>query len=464
MVFQNNRKRRKPIEKPTKSIRDLPDELLLNIFEHATITDILRCREASKLFVPASTTAIRSKLKVLYVHPSHSSLRKAVAICHSDLSSEIEEICFVNKTHWHMQRGKFGFNAHTWPRRLLREKTDILHPGAGSFTIVYATLLSALTQLKNLDTFSFASSCMQPGFNMISQSQVLTYAAARHTPPHKSLLGPPEAIMDFSDRDAITSMLKHPEIKFRRLRIAAVAPVLERVGFDLQEPHSISKLQFLSSFEYHCSTRWSENLGASNWLRFALGALQLAAKTLRSLVLVLDFKSPRRGDISDRTLNTILMPQFDRLEHLEVHAQLPRTSRRPLFFMMNMVSFLQRCGTIRDLRVSNVIFHHADSPWDATARVSAQIRDIVTTFRERKGDRKLSWKINHYMHDERCRHAGTEERYRLPQCKSRCGFYIPTDFRSAATSTGEIERLAQELDVELREPEKVWQFGTVQDE
>ena len=180
MVFQHRKNRHgakpKQLATSTKTtLTDFPEELLLHMLHHTTITEVLRLRETSKFFFPACTEIIRDKLKILYVHPSPSSVERAIGICKSDLSSEVEEICFVSKcVLWRC--GCLDERAwRQWPSRNVTLRGRVDGQGACTFDQGYQELLSSLVELGCLQTVSFQESCDRPGFNMLSAQRMTNW-------------------------------------------------------------------------------------------------------------------------------------------------------------------------------------------------------------------------------------------------------------------------------------------------
>ena len=128
MVFHASKRRVPATNKPIarSPISDFPDELLLNILEQTdSMNEVLRLRETCKRFLPACNTMIQSRLKTLYVRPAPSAVKRAIEISQSELGSEIEEICFVNKVHWSVIRNDHNLVkdfAHNWPSKARHDK------------------------------------------------------------------------------------------------------------------------------------------------------------------------------------------------------------------------------------------------------------------------------------------------------------------------------------------------------
>ena len=83
MVFSvsKRRVRVKAQDEADTTFLDLPDELLLAILERTdSITEVLRLRQTSKVFVPACSSIVRNQLKTLYIHPRKTSVDRAIQI------------------------------------------------------------------------------------------------------------------------------------------------------------------------------------------------------------------------------------------------------------------------------------------------------------------------------------------------------------------------------------------------
>jgi hypothetical protein len=229
MASQARKKRH--CAEPEPSLAGLPEELLLNILQHADVQSTSRLRQTSKSFVPACTGAIRDKvklMKVLYVHPCPTSVQHAITIRQLDASSEVEEICFVSK-NFHfgkVENGNVvpaGPAAFPWPvREPLVNDAPQTSPWAqalaqlqeyivSKFQSSYRELLSSLAALK-ITRFSFSEVCDKPGFNMISAQRIASW---RETVEECKA-----ATFKFADVDALASVLSDPRFTFTNLRIS----------------------------------------------------------------------------------------------------------------------------------------------------------------------------------------------------------------------------------------------------
>ena len=174
MVFQSRKNRRGVKHKqPIAVFTKLPDELLLYMLHQMDITEVLRLRETSRFFVDTCTEIMRDKLKILYVHPTPRSVERAISICKkSDLSSEVEEICFLSKAlPWRGDQQAMIYQRQ-WAFR--NPQDDVDRP-VRSFDQSYQKLLYSLAKLKSLQTFSFRESCDRPGFNILSAQRITNW-------------------------------------------------------------------------------------------------------------------------------------------------------------------------------------------------------------------------------------------------------------------------------------------------
>ena len=171
MVFQSRKNCRGAAQALPKSVlTKLPDELLLKLLHQMDITEVLRLRETSRFFVDTCTEVMRDKLKILYVHPSPSSVARAISICKkSDLSSEVEEICFLSKAPLRQDDYRITLHQRQWAFHNPRD--DVERP-VPPFSHTYQELLSSLAKLEGLHTFSFRESCDRPGFNALSTQRI----------------------------------------------------------------------------------------------------------------------------------------------------------------------------------------------------------------------------------------------------------------------------------------------------
>lgn len=78
-------------------ITDLPDELLLQITSLLQMDDILKLRLTCTELAPAALTSVQSRMKIVYIHPSITSLRAVPDICAHPFSKAIEEVILLGK-------------------------------------------------------------------------------------------------------------------------------------------------------------------------------------------------------------------------------------------------------------------------------------------------------------------------------------------------------------------------------
>jgi hypothetical protein len=160
-------------EQPRTVFTKVPDELLLYMLHQMDITEVLSLRETSRFFVNTCTEVMRDKLKVLYVHPSPRSVDRAINICRQpDLSSEVEEICFVSKAPpW-----QHGLQIKLHPRQwALDTPLDDVDGPVRNFDRSYQHFLSSLAKLKCLQMVSFRESCDRLGLNILSAQHIANW-------------------------------------------------------------------------------------------------------------------------------------------------------------------------------------------------------------------------------------------------------------------------------------------------
>ena len=110
MVFYEARKRLPcPVTPKNKPhLTDFPDETLLQIVENVATEAILKLRLTCSTLVPVCTSAIQSRLKTLYIHPSTTSLKHALDICaHPVFGREIEKVVVLGRVFWREIEGEY---------------------------------------------------------------------------------------------------------------------------------------------------------------------------------------------------------------------------------------------------------------------------------------------------------------------------------------------------------------------
>jgi len=372
MVFHTKSKRRdraKPhTEAKTKTtFLDLPDELVLNILERTDgISEVLRLRQASKAFVPACSSIIRKELKTLYIHPGKSSVKRAIAICESDLASRIEEICFVNKIRWDKIRAPVHLNkkfGHSWPGLGINERKNELN---SDFAVHYEKLLALLASLPTAKTLSFRDTCGEPGFNMTSKQAIENWASTVLESSRKwdamaerrrlTRLQKVEAKLygesayskegfNFSDLDAVVAVLSCLNITTLKLT--------EELPFGSERSLATASLGHLTHIESLVHLGWQ----ASAWQKFCNELLRNAAPALQNLKL--SFKH-NPAAMWRRTYETSLATivgdiNFPRLRFLELRAleypeKLPYVPQT-----IDFMAFLSRCKSLQLFRTCRVV-------------------------------------------------------------------------------------------------------------
>jgi hypothetical protein len=187
------------------SLAGLPNELLLNILQHADIPSVLRLRETSKRFVLVCNDAVKSKakeLKVIYDQDGNFVPAGPSAfpwLVRKPLSNNVSQ-------------------PYPWTRNQIHE--DVV----SNFKSSYRELLSSLAALK-IERLSFSEVCDQPGFNMISDQRINSWRETLEERKSEDTLIP-LTTSKFADSDALASVLSDPRFKFTNLRISYQLPYM----------------------------------------------------------------------------------------------------------------------------------------------------------------------------------------------------------------------------------------------
>jgi hypothetical protein len=366
---------------PIPSLAGLPDELLLNILQHADVQSTSRLRQTSKSFVPVCTGTIRDKvklMKVLYVHPCPTSVQRAITICQLDVSSEVEEICFVSKNFRNDEDDNLihagsaifapaGPAAFPWPvREPLEEDASQTDPWAqalaqlqenvvSKFQSSYRELLSSLAALK-ITRFSFSETCDEPGFNMISAQRIASW---RETIESKNKLIP-QADFKFTDADSLASVLSDQRFTFTRLKIT----------HELAYEGCASSLGMMIIGSYRALTH--VDLTVSHGCQSAWGLhcgefLSSTSSTLVELKIGFQYRDTTPVvPIGDEEVDfecIVQVLQLPQLQHLELRrfpapdANLPADNPNAVMLQhFDLGNFLaQRCKKLRFLQLTNVV-------------------------------------------------------------------------------------------------------------
>ena len=398
MVFHTRKNRRgaRPKQPSAKAtLNDLPDELLLHVLHSVDITAVLRLRETSRSFVPVCTEIIRDKLKVLYVHPSPSSVQRAIGICQSDLSPKVEEICFVSQTIFSRKYYPTGDRERRpWPLRGPKDEKVTTHSILSghsdcTFEHIYRELLKSLAALEGLQTFSFQESCDKLGFNMVSAQRIANWldTVSYRIGPHltgfsrecraenrlyaaKFKLVPPRDAFKFADIDALTAVLNHPGINFTNLNLSCelFGDPYALFGNPIPAPHAITCPQTLTRLDLVVNTFWKY----CEWHQLSGELLRSTASTLLELRLgIRSQHTARRGDHQNSawSLGQLLLDiespsekniDLPKLQRLDLHAPPDRrlyTVQRDdvMVQLFDLAAFLpQHCKELRVFSLTDI--------------------------------------------------------------------------------------------------------------
>lgn len=366
-------------EQPKTVFTKLPDELLLYMLHQMDITEVLRLRETSRFFFNTCTEVMRDKLKVLYVHPSPRSIERAISICKQpDLSSKVEEICFVSKAPlWQDGRQTLLHGVH--PRRWASHSPQDNADGPiGTFDQSYQQLLSSLAKLKCLQTVSFRESCDRAGFNVVSARRIANWQdtlTSLRGPENRlyatnSKPAPPMAFL-FSDADALDAVL-NSGISFTRSILPhelsgnplsfRQSSFGERPLF-FHPPPSILRPQILTHLDFTVAAYWK----SCAWHAHCAELLRSAAASLVELRIGIR-RSPRQDRDTVGSLRELLGDpeahldyiHLPRLRRLEFHCppEWSLCTKQPVSVMkqsLDLDAFLEdHCKELRTLHLTDI--------------------------------------------------------------------------------------------------------------
>jgi hypothetical protein len=438
MVFQTRKNRRgakqkQPATSTKTTLTDFPDELLLHMLQYTSITEVLRLRETSTFFVNTCTEIMRDKLKVLYVHPSPSSVQRAINLCKkSDLCSEVEEICFLSKAPFWQDDQLIKLHQRQWTFHKPRDDTD--RP-VRTFGQSYQKLLSALARMECLQKVSFQESCGRPGFNMLSTQRIANWQdTLGHRRGHskniskerraenalyatKFKLTPPMAFL-FADVDALNAVL-NSGINFTRL-ILSHELFGNPLPFDMTAtgyptflhppPRSILRPQILTHLDLTVTAYWK----FCEWHIHCAELLSAAAATLLELRIGIRH-SPRQDFGTEGSLGQLLAdpknrlkgPDFPRLQRLELHSP-PEWGLRPAHPVsvmqqsLDVDRFLEyHCKGLRTLHLTDICMGGMLVNGGCDSMKDIQLPDDVAAREiEGLGENTRAWEILERVEDE----------------------------------------------------------------
>jgi hypothetical protein len=312
-------------------------------------------------------------MKVLYVHPSPTSVQHAITICQSGVSSQIEEICFVSKSFYSRNESETVFvpagpAAFPWPvRESLEEEAPQTNPWAqalaqlqnrnviNKFQMSYRELLSRLAALE-ITRFSFSEVCDKPEFNLISAERI---AGWRETVESDNKLVP-QTDFKFADIDALASVLWDPLFTFTQLKIdheLAYEGCAPSLGMKL-----IGSYRALTHLDLTVSHNYQ-----STWACHYGDFLSSSANTLVELKIGFQYREATptvpNGDEEVDFVDIVQLRGFPLLQRLELRrfpapdSNLPADNPNAVMLQhIDLGTFLaQRCTKLRFLLLTNVV-------------------------------------------------------------------------------------------------------------
>ena len=404
MVFQRSKNRRgakpeQPEQSGTKSFTGVPDELLLYMLHQTDITAVLRLRATSRFFVFPCTEVIRAKLKILYVHPSPSSVQRAISICKSDFSSEVEEICFVSqcpKQHSQLPADQMKGVDFTWPshksqngRLLMSDYMRECRLGGLAFSESYQELFSSLAGLGRLQAFSFQESCDRPGLNMMSAERLSNWVQTiepkglnkmsaerlsnwlRTIEPNTRVSEERRAenalyaasVFVWLDIDALQAVLNHSGLNFTRLKLGHELPENpfdREMSFRLVRPLTLTRLDLLATGlwvgrKWHLLCCELLASAAPALVELRLGIRHFTSNFHREEDFEITLKRLLQG--FDESKPLLVLPKLERLEFYSTPARAPsRLSPGLMVQTFHLENFLAKsCSKLRFFRLNELV-------------------------------------------------------------------------------------------------------------
>lgn len=470
MVYHTQSKRRKPAKPHHKISLELPDELWEHVTSYMATSDVLKLRATHPRLTPVCSTVVQRRLTCLYIHPSKSSLRAAIDICHHPLFGQIiNEVVILGKVDFaslpcHGSCLRYDHSqsccnqksiCRPWPSSLPAPRSTtsakveglaragISNSADTPFALAYEPLIRALQALPKLVRLSAAESVATPGLNAISQSLIDSHAkkhSSAESPSSKYSRGPTSRC----DAEVVFAVLTSPKLHLTKLAIASELP------FRL-ELASLSNDFFaqLTDIELHFDSHWQVTL----WQQ-RCGDLLRSAHALKNLRIIYRPNGvPPRARTRDSLSAVLSNQQWATLESLEL-ISLPSTSHetrpeRPMCQEFDLADFVKRhCGSLKKLHIDNVL---VCGPMLSSVDALRELMRVTTEHDSRAG---LSVWVNRFEHHPRCKKADTAT---TQDCRAfDCGLY---DDQFTPTALHRFETLAPELDVALIASGRTWDFG-----
>ncbi|TKA56343.1 hypothetical protein B0A55_13446 [Friedmanniomyces simplex] len=498
MVFQDLKRAPRPrLPHEKTNLLHLPAEIHLQILDSGlSVLDILRLRATHSDFTPLCTSTLAEQATRLYIHPSAVSMKRVQKICaHPLLARNVTEVVLLGEVRWkeidqawkeyrtmdeERTRKKTireewgGGRFRAWPllyptgkvqndkKRSVAAEAEAVVP---SFGEAYAPLIKALEQLPKLRKISFADRVQGSGWNQTKRDAISTFARRQSQwpalPDEKVKARKFIRITARADAEVLLGLLTCPALPvLTELVLTAELPFVAGL---LQEQSTLGRLAQLTSIELHFDSFW---MPGTKWHTFC-HALLANAKQLQHLKLVYKPNSYVTSALTDQScaavLSTSLTDERPLLwEGLRSFALVNKSDAengdasrsRPLCLLFDLAAFLARhAGTLETVELGNVVFSTPyELPTDA-------LRSGLRALEKCERLREVEWRVNKFGHHEKCRREKSEA-IMFGECvrKLQCGVYYHSDL-GWRECVRHVERVAEELDVELDEEGKGWDFG-----
>lgn len=404
---------------PSFTLDSLPEEIRLIIFATLSTDELLNLRLVSPIIIRSCNTELKTRLKILYIHPSPAAMKRVIRLCeHPCLPLGVEEVCVLGRVDWHAMnwawedyrhRGRkartpgvsksqivreMAFRFKTWPMRfaddVAREQKN--SDPIPAFEDAYRPLIAALHKLPKLKKISFARSSDRPGLNQVSSEKIGRLAMEAADIPERKWTCHPRACSPYpvvdpiprrahrSDAEILYSLLLQPALHFTELSLPTEMPFCEDIPrlalLDSINPpaqkfsaQSTTALKIIRNLKLSMDCQWPSDCPQRKLLR---GIIWSARFSLEHLDIDLVINSSQWRITPDFSLCSILGANeddvdfdFPVLKSFTVRALRPirpahhkeRTYRPCIHEGFDIVSFLERhAPTLTHVSFQNVLF------------------------------------------------------------------------------------------------------------
>ena len=474
---------------------DLPVELVLQIMERLSISDLLKARLTCIAFSRAGAMYLATRLKCLYIHPSVSSLRAVPLICeHPVFGPAIEQVIFLGPVTQTIagnvpsKEDLSSTSKNPQPFRLYSRLCKLFSPWPKAFPTskqcaaterenLLTVLERALTKLPKFKRLALQAYVEQPGFNQVSQAVVDSFAN-RYTNKNPYAHGDVPRLLDghvllhlllsttlsgeslIVDYEPVFPLSEHCELIFR----------IKTIPHDSQPfVSTLRDIKLVVNTDDYLESSQQQWLGAcTDLLRLAteLTSLRLEfCETDWGRVAFLHHHL-RARDPLQQFLGCATWPK---LKHLTLTAKTNDWDSRPVYsFRPNRPAcevgliksstqllfdlFLRRhASTLSQVHISNITFARSELADDVIPITKSTIRAL-----QRANLEAWSFVINRFQHTPYCKYGRDDP---VTSCSHHhaCGRYF--SMLTEDVTFEDFDAMAAEMGAALDEETQAWDFA-----